>query len=179
MKSRHFMVVILIITISSIALLIYSFLGSKPTYRLDGLHPKVEKAKDQLIENSKKRGIEIKITQGIRSFGEQDQLYAQGRVKPGEIVTHAKGGQSFHNYGLAIDFVVIDPNTKNPTWDSQFDGNQNGKSDWIEVAEEGKKLGFKWGGDWQGLKDMPHLEMTFGQSIWRLYFDVKIRNLFT
>jgi peptidoglycan L-alanyl-D-glutamate endopeptidase CwlK len=43
----------------------------------------------------------------LRTFAEQDGLYAQGRSKPGAIVTNAKGGQSYHNYGLAIDIVLI------------------------------------------------------------------------
>lgn len=145
-------------------------------YRLDQLHPKVNKAKQQLIQNCRKRGISIRITQGIRTFKEQDQLYAKGRTQPGQIVTHAKGGQSYHNYGLAIDFVVLDPKTQKPNWDKNFDGNQNGRSDWEEVGEEGKKLGFEWGGDWTKFPDYPHLEMTFDQPIWWLYFLVKLKS---
>lgn len=144
-------------------------------YRLNQLHPQVEAAKNQLIKNCQEKQIHIQITQGIRTFAEQNRLYEQGRTKPGKIVTYAKGGQSYHNYGLAIDFVVIDPTTNQPTWDFTFDGNQNGRSDWIEVAEEGKKLGFEWGGDWRGFKDYPHLQMPFGQSIWELQLSVKIR----
>lgn len=147
-------------------------------YRLDDLHPKVKAARDQLIRNCQKKQIQIRITQGLRTFTEQDELYAQGRTKPGNIVTHAKGGQSYHNYGLAIDFVVIDPKTQQPNWDLSFDGNNNGRSDWLEVAEEGKKLGFAWGGDWQGFKDYPHLEMTFGQSIWELYLAAQLSRIF-
>jgi peptidoglycan L-alanyl-D-glutamate endopeptidase CwlK len=30
-------------------------------------------------------------------------LYAIGRTKPGKKVTKAKGGTSYHNYGLAFD----------------------------------------------------------------------------
>jgi peptidoglycan LD-endopeptidase CwlK len=43
---------------------------------------------------------------GLRSFEDQDELYAQGRTKPGNIVTNARGGDSLHNYGLAADFVI-------------------------------------------------------------------------
>ncbi|WP_249596564.1 peptidoglycan-binding protein [Peribacillus frigoritolerans] len=35
---------------------------------------------------------------------------------------------------------------------------------WKRVAAIGKELGFKWGGDWSGFKDYPHLEMTGGLS---------------
>lgn len=44
---------------------------------------------------------------GFRSGAVQDALYAQGRTTPGPIVTNAKGGQSAHNYGLAIDVYPI------------------------------------------------------------------------
>ena len=148
-------------------------------FRLDALHPQVQKAKEQLIRNCQKKGIQIRITQGLRTFEEQNSLYAQGRTKPGNIVTYAKGGQSYHNYGLAIDFVVMDPKSKKPTWNLSFDGNHNGRSDWEEVGEEGKKLGFEWGGDWQGgFRDYPHLQMTFGHSIWELYIATKLTRIF-
>lgn len=45
------------------------------------------------------------VTEGYRSGARQDQLYAQGRTRPGEIVTNAKAGQSAHNYGLAVDIT--------------------------------------------------------------------------
>ena len=52
-------------------------------------------------------GVHPYITQSIRTFEESAQLYAQGRTIPGAKVTNAKPGQSYHNYGLAIDFVII------------------------------------------------------------------------
>ncbi|WP_281248191.1 M15 family metallopeptidase [Seinonella peptonophila] len=142
-------------------------------YNLKGLHPTVKQSMEQLIKKSKQRGIEIRITEGFRSINKQNQLYQLGRSKPGAIVTYAKGGQSYHNYGLAIDFAIYDPKRRKIIWDLAYDGNQNGKSDWMEVVTEAKKLGFDWGGDWQGFKDTPHLEMTFGQTIWELYIQTK------
>lgn len=169
------LIVTFLIICLSIPLFLYFLLPNEQDYRLDGLHPEVEAAKTELIKKAEEHDIQIRITQGFRSFAEQDALYAQGRTRPGNIVTHATGGRSYHNYGLAIDFVVIDPKTKQPTWDTTFDGNQNGESDWVEVAKEGKKLGFDWGGDWHGWKDIPHLEMTFGHEIWQLYLKVKLK----
>ncbi len=134
-------------------------------YNLHGLHPKVKSAMEQLIARSQQKGITIRITEGFRSFEQQDRLYEQGRSKPGTIVTNAKGGQSYHNYGLAIDFAIYDEEKHQLSWDIKRDGNKNGIADWQEVVQEAKKLGFDWGGDWQRFKDYPHLEMTFGQSI--------------
>ncbi|MFD1424307.1 M15 family metallopeptidase [Laceyella tengchongensis] len=148
-------------------------------YSVTGLHPQVAQAKEQLIENCRKRGIHIQITEGFRSFAKQDRLYAKGRTEPGRVVTYAQGGESYHNYGLAVDFALYDPKRKRLSWDVEKDGNGNGVPDWEEVVQEAKALGFAWGGDWKGFKDYPHLEMTFGQSIvelmlakrWREWMD--------
>jgi peptidoglycan L-alanyl-D-glutamate endopeptidase CwlK len=108
----------------------------------------------------------------LRTFAEQDALFAQGRSKPGKVVTNAKGGQSYHNYGLAIDIVLILDKDKNGTfetasWDvkSDFDGDK--KADWMEVVQIFKRYGFEWGGDWKFL-DLPHFQKTFGKSIYEL-----------
>lgn len=45
------------------------------------------------------------MTDGYRTKDEQNELYEQGRSKPGPIVTWVKGGSSMHNYGLAADFA--------------------------------------------------------------------------
>lgn len=45
---------------------------------------------------------------GVRSFLEQDRLYASGRTEKGPIVTQAKSGLSFHNYGLATDWDIFE-----------------------------------------------------------------------
>ncbi|HWI50354.1 MAG TPA: M15 family metallopeptidase, partial [Rummeliibacillus sp.] len=120
--------------------------------------------KNTLINKAANKKIDVTITEGIRSFAKQDELYKQGRTTRGKIVTNTKAGESFHNYGLAFDYALLDKNGE-IIWDTNYDGNGNGKSDWFEVADIGKKLGFNWGGDWIGFKDYPHLEMTFGLSI--------------
>lgn len=125
--------------------------------RFNNLHPAVKEGAKKLIEQSYAKGIPIQITQGFRSFKEQNDLYAIGRTINGKKVTNAKGGQSYHNYGLAIDFVLLSSDGNTALW------TVNNK--WLAVAAIGKSLGFKWGGDWTSFKDYPHLEMTFGLSI--------------
>ena len=61
------------------------------------------------------------ITQGFRSTAQQDALFAQGRTTPGAIMTKAKGGQSAHNFGLAVDVTLVTPrgddwNYEGPDW---------------------------------------------------------------
>lgn len=128
------------------------------------LHPLVEENKNKLVELAADQNIDIVITSGTRSIKNQNELYEQGRTKKGNIVTYAKGGESYHNYGLAFDYAIRNSDG-NIIWDIYYDGNKDGASDWFEVAELAKGLGFKWGGDWSNFKDYPHLQMTFGLSI--------------
>ncbi|MEM5014124.1 peptidoglycan-binding protein [Niallia taxi] len=106
----------------------------------------------EIIEQAYKEDIYVLITDGYRSKAEQDALYAQGRTKPGKIVTNAKGGQSNHNFGIAVDFCLT--NEKGTI------ANYTVNSDWRRVAAIAKSKGFEWGGDWKGFVDNPHLEYT-------------------
>ncbi|HEY8690567.1 MAG TPA: M15 family metallopeptidase [Chitinophagaceae bacterium] len=101
-------------------------------------------------------GVHPYITETLRSFDRSNELYAQSRTKPGKKVTNAPGGSSFHNYGLAIDFVIQVHGL--PKWEV----NDN----WMKVVSAFKNHGFIWGGDFKSLKDYPHFEMTFGFT-WR------------
>ena len=130
----------------------------------EGLHPIVEEQSKQLIQQAAEKGIEVVITDGFRSAEDQDKLYEKGRSAEGEIVTYAKGGQSYHNFGLAVDFALKTPDGA-IIWDRQYDRNTNGVADWTEVVDLAKTLGFEWGGDWEQFKDYPHLEMNFGLTI--------------
>jgi len=123
--------------------------------RLAELQPHVEKAALAALAQAEKEGLDILITQGLRTYAEQDALYAQGRTKPGKIVTNARGGQSYHNFGLAFDYVLIE-NGK-AVWEVN--------SKWKRFASICKAKGFEWGGDWKSFKDYPHLQMTGGLSL--------------
>jgi peptidoglycan L-alanyl-D-glutamate endopeptidase CwlK len=131
---------------------------------LNGLHPYVKAKTEQLIKNANAqlKSYKMIITQAYRSKAEQDKLYAQGRTIPGKIITNAKGGTSMHNYGLAIDFCLVDPTGKKATWDIKTDFDKDGQADWLEVVKEAKKLGFAWGGDFKTFVDYPHLQMLGG-----------------
>jgi peptidoglycan LD-endopeptidase CwlK len=159
-----------------IALIIYFFIQNPLGFNLlnrltidsadlpTELHPLVKERSNQLIQQSAAKGIVIVITDDFRSMEDQDALYEKGRSAEGSIVTHARGGESFHNFGLAIDFAIKTP-SESVIWDMQYDGNQNGLADWNEVVEIAKTLGFEWGGDWAQFKDYPHLEMNFGLTL--------------
>ncbi len=129
-----------------------------------GLHPIVEEKSNELIRKAEEIGIPILISEGFRSGESQDVLYEKGRTIEGNIVTHARGGESYHNYGLAIDFVLLNSDGS-ISYDIYRDLNENGEADWFEVIRIGKELGFSSGADWSGFKDYPHLEYTFDLSI--------------
>ncbi|ESU71115.1 peptidase [Geobacillus thermopakistaniensis] len=128
----------------------------KAEKKLQGVHPLVAAKARQLIEQAYKEGINVIITQGLRTIEEQNELYAQGRTKPGKIVTNAKGGYSYHNFGLAFDFALLNP-------DGSVSWNVDDK--WKRVAQIGKSLDLEWGGDWKDFKDYPHFQYTFGLSL--------------
>ncbi|CAM4469248.1 M15 family metallopeptidase [Paenibacillus xylanexedens] len=135
---------------------------AKSQTRLAGVNPVIRQLGEALIERCYNKGIWVLITQGLRTYAEQDALYAQGRTKPGSIVTKVKGGYSIHNFGFAIDYALLLKDGKTASWDTKRDDNQDHKADFLQVAEEAKALGFEWGGDWKTFVDMPHLQMVFG-----------------
>ncbi|WP_379161307.1 M15 family metallopeptidase [Paenibacillus sp. sgz5001063] len=141
---------------------------NKSAARLGGLHPVLLAAANVLIQRCYAKGIPIVITQGMRTIAEQNALYAQGRTQKGTIVTNARGGSSYHNYGLAMDFALLLPGGQNVSWDMNLNGDGDKLADWQEVVQEAKKLGFEWGGDWTSFKDYSHLQMAFGLTVAQL-----------
>ncbi len=134
---------------------------------LTELHPIVEEKKNELLRRSEEKGINIEIIEGYRTPEEQNNLYEKGRSQQGSVVTNAQGGESYHNYGLAIDFA-LETEDGEIIWNTEYDGNENGKSDWKEAAEIAKELGFEWGGDWPGLRDYSHLQLETDLSMHEL-----------
>lgn len=130
-----------------------------------GLLPLVDRTALQLIELCAKENLSIRITQGLRTFAQQNALYNQPWDKKDndgdrrvdesdEKVTTLKGGDSLHNYGVAFDicFTGKDPY---PT-DSRK---------WKRVGALGKSIGLTWGGDFKTFIDRPHFELTLGYKI--------------
>jgi peptidoglycan L-alanyl-D-glutamate endopeptidase CwlK len=120
--------------------------------RLAGLHPILATRGRSMIDLCGHAAVALLVTQGLRTYAEQDALYAQGRSAPGKIVTYARGGESYHNFGLAFDVVVLDALGK-ADWDS-------GHPAWATAAEIGQSVGLEWGGSWKKLKDLPHYQYT-------------------
>ena len=133
--------------------------------RIKLLHPKLRDEALEIYEEicqALNGRAECRFSFTLRTFAEQNELYAQGRTKPGVVVTRAKGGQSWHNYGLAVDIVLLVGGKA--SWDIKTDYDKDGRSDWMEVVDIFKRYGWEWGGDWKFF-DAPHFQKTFGMSI--------------
>ena len=122
---------------------------------LDTLRPELRGLVDPFLADCAAAGFDIVVTCAYRSDIEQDALYTKGRTAPGMIVTHARAGQSAHNFGLAIDIVPIiagkpDWNGTDPTW--------------LEIANLGQARGLRW----LGAPDSPFIEQAhFEHPQWK------------
>lgn len=114
------------------------------------LHPRLRRIIPQIIAECKAQGLPVLVTQTLRTKAEQDALYAQGRTKPGNIVTNVWYPNSAHCWGVAFDFCR---NVKGREYDDS-DGF------FAKVAAIAKPYGLTWGGDWKNFVDKPHLELT-------------------
>lgn len=128
---------------------------------LDTLHPDAKafalsvfaKALDTEVATS------IKVLSTRRLCATQNALYAQGRTAPGQIVTHARGCQSWHVAGRAIDFMPTPADA----------------ATYRKIGDIAKSLGGAWGGDfkvfdkttqeWKAFPDLGHIEYHPGLTI--------------
>lgn len=123
--------------------------------KIEDLHPHVAKLCRQFVSACKVQGVDVLITSTLRDYECQDALYAQGRTKPGKRVTNARGGYSFHNFGLAFDFVPI----------------VAGKARWNDTATFrrcgliAESLGLEWAGRWVTFRELAHCQWTGGLTL--------------
>ena len=127
-----------------------------------GLHPSMRYDAAKFINDVKERtGQQLRIPNpsGTRTIKEQDDIYAQGRTAPGttpkDIVTEARGGESYHNYGLAFDIVGLNPDGKTPNY----------KIDFERFAPIAKEHGFDWGGNWKKSRTS-HISNAVMGTLW-------------
>lgn len=132
---------------------------------LDDLIPPAKVRVQAFLDAAKKAGIDLLVTSTYRDNASQDALYAQGRTKPGKIVTNAKAGQSWHNYRCAVDVVPIVAGK--PRWDVKDEV-------WQQVGKLGKAAGLEWAGDWKRFKEYPHFQYTGGLTLTQLQSGAKI-----
>lgn len=123
------------------------------------LHPRLQEKIAELQKLCKKNRITIGIGECVRTVAEQDALYAQGRTKPGNKVTNAKGStySSMHQWGVAFDFyLIMDVDGDGKTSDDAFN---NATGLFNKVGKLGQSIGLEWGGSWKSPVDMPHFQL--------------------
>jgi peptidoglycan L-alanyl-D-glutamate endopeptidase CwlK len=117
-------------------------------------------------QEAEKKGLQYIAICGLRSWEEQERLYAKGRTAPGARVTNARPGSSMHNYGLAIDCGVfllkkyLDAGT--PADQKMADMMHKAAS---VIAEQ---HGLRWGGNFKSLYDAPHFELKVEHTVQQL-----------
>jgi peptidoglycan L-alanyl-D-glutamate endopeptidase CwlK len=133
---------------------------------LDTLLPKVKPVMEAFVLEAKKHfqqlGVDCVVICGTRTYAEQDAIYAQGRTKPGKIVSRARGGESRHNFGLAIDLGLFAGGKY--LEDSPF---------YDHIGKVVAKFpALEWGGSWKFV-DEPHVEFKTGLTLAQMRERVK------
>lgn len=123
-------------------------------HRLRGCHPRLRTRVVQLVKALSQEGLSIVLTQGVRTTAQQQSLYAQGRSKPGKIVTNCDGVKKVSNhqpkadgFGYAVDVAWV------------VDGQVTWEGPWETLGRLAQAHGLIWGGTWTRFPDRPHLEL--------------------
>lgn len=118
--------------------------------RLQNVHPELARRVTKLADALWIVGIQIEVDTALRTAEEQDELFARGRTSPGKEVTNARGYQSNHVIGCAVDVSPEDSVTHLPDWNASHPG-------WQKIVSVGATYGLRDGKSWH---DLPHLELV-------------------
>jgi peptidoglycan L-alanyl-D-glutamate endopeptidase CwlK len=129
--------------------------------RIKTAHPKLRESlleEYEEINSMLPKNVRLRFSYVLRTNTEQHALFLQ-RPK----ITNADAGQSYHNYGLAFDIVLLYDKDNNDTFETaSWEQNKY----WMQVVTYFKSKGWEWGGDWKSFKDAPHFQKIFGKN-WR------------
>lgn len=131
-------------------------LGTRSRENLKGVHPDLVKVVERAIELTTQ---DFTVIEGVRTQERQQELYAQGRTKPGQRVTNADGVKNKSNHqvksdglGHAVDIVPYPVD-----WNSSVKFNNIAVAMKLAACQLG--IDITWGGDWSRLVDLPHFEL--------------------
>jgi peptidoglycan L-alanyl-D-glutamate endopeptidase CwlK len=96
-------------------------IGSRTLKTVNTLEANFQRRTRQWLEEMIQTGIRPLIYTGLRTMEEQAALFAIGRSKSGKIVTKARPGESYHNYGMAFDWVPMKPAAKVDLFQADWD----------------------------------------------------------
>jgi hypothetical protein len=97
-----------------------------------------------------KLGDVFRVVDSWRTFAEQDAL-------PGSV-TRARGGQSFHNWGLAVDIIPTRTGYDKVTYTGGRELEMGEFFKECGLVALSKHFGLRWGGDDKGFYDPGHFE---------------------
>ena len=113
-------------------------LGKRSEERLVGVNPALVAVVRRAIELST---VDFTVLEGKRTLERQQELFDQGRTKPGKIVTWTM--KSKHLDGDAVDLVPFPVD-----WSDTKKFDAIAKAMFAAASELGVKL--RWGADWDG-----------------------------
>lgn len=129
---------------------------------IEDLTPVAQRRYHQFEALCNERGIFWMVTSTYRDQEQQDELFEQGRMKPGKVVTWTK--HSRHTQRRAWDIVIIKPGVQPQLlWNVKADVDQDGVPDYEEAAQVGRHLGLITGADFKN-PDWPHFEVPEGDK---------------
>jgi peptidoglycan L-alanyl-D-glutamate endopeptidase CwlK len=117
--------------------------------RLGEVHPELARRVTNLADALAAEGSQIEIDTALRTAAQQDALFAEGRSSPGKEVTNARGFQSNHVIGCAVDISPDDSVTGRPDWNASHPA-------WQRIVALAPSFGLRDGKSWH---DLPHLEL--------------------
>ncbi len=138
----------------------YGTFDARTEENIASLIPKAQRAARKFLVAAKAFQYTVKILSGGRTYAEQTEIYAQGRTKPGKVVTNAPAGSSNHNFGIAFDVGIFQGS-------KYFTGATKAETDAYLALRKLTRpavLELDWGGDWK-TKDTPHYELHTGKNV--------------
>lgn len=129
-----------------------------------GLQLDAQRAARWLLAELRARGVDARVISGTRTYAEQDALYRQGRWgNPGPRVTNARGGQSWHNFGVAFDLGLFDAG-RYLTDAAPYRAAHAALAPAL-AARPAAIPPLEWGGHWPSFPDAPHWQLALGLPI--------------
>lgn len=132
----------------------------------------------RLVALLEREGLPFRVFETRRAFARTQELFMKGRsyrdgvlVKVGATVSNARPGESAHNWGLAVDCILV---PDHDFWDGETpptgpwdDGRKNPvvKLAWDRYGRCVRQSDLAWGGDWVSLRDLPHAELRTWKAL--------------
>jgi peptidoglycan L-alanyl-D-glutamate endopeptidase CwlK len=112
------------------------------------LLPKIQPYARALVTKAAANGITIKVISGLRTYEEQNDLDAQGRTKPGKIVTTR-----------AAAIQITTSASRSTSACSKGAATSTSRQNTKRSVFSERTLGLEWGGNWRTIQDEPHFQL--------------------